>query len=383
MGYTGEYLVRSLHDLTYRHDGNRLMYVKAADNDQYVSTFEDEVHEAEECSYDLNGNLIKDNNRNLQDIDYNYLNLPQRICYGRQDAGKVISYIYATDGTKLKSLYATGTNDILSPIGTLDSNMDNDIVYSDSVVYCDNSLYVKGRLDRILLPDGYIQVTYRTVRGRLVAFYEYYYLMKDHQGSARINISEEYLDDRPSEGSQKAVSYYPFGKAMTGWTKWVNPFKEPYTYTGKKEETMHELGWYDYGKRFYDPNYRLSFISIDPLCEKYYSISPYAYCANNPVKYVDLRGDSLILAGNVLDIQAIASTYNLGLGGFYTTSADATGKMSISPVAGTDPNKMTAEQKAYYSVLDKVISGTDGMTTINVVNGTLVVIGDVNQVLLI
>ena len=378
LGYTGEYLVRSLDDLTYRYDGNRLMAVEAADNDQYVSTFEDEVHEAEECSYDLNGNLVKDNNRNLQNIDYNYLNLPQQIYYGKQDAGKVISYTYATDGTKLKSLYATGTNDILSPIGTLDSNMDNDIVYSDSVVYCDNSLYVKGRLDRILLPDGYIQVTYQTIRGRLVAFYKYYYLMKDHQGSARINISEEYLDDRPSEGCREAVSYYPFGKAMTGWTKWVNPFKEPYTYTGKKEETMHGLGWYDYGKRFYDPNYRLSFISIDPLCEKYYSISPYAYCANNPIRYVDLQGDSLILSGNALDIQAIASTYNLGLGGFYTTSADATGKMSISPVAGTDPNKMTAEQKAYYSALDKVISGTDGMTTINVANGTSVVIGDVN-----
>ena len=293
LGYTGEYLVRSLDDLTYRYDGNRLMAVEAADNDQYVSTFEDEVHEAEECSYDLNGNLVKDNNRNLQNIDYNYLNLPQQIYYGKQDAGKVISYTYATDGTKLKSLYATGTNDILSPIGTLDSNMDNDIVYSDSVVYCDNSLYVKGRLDRILLPDGYIQVTYQTIRGRLVAFYKYYYLMKDHQGSARINISEEYLDDRPSEGCRKAVSYYPFGKAMTGWTKWVNPFKEPYTYTGKKEETMHGLGWYDYGKRFYDPNYRLSFISVDPLCEKYYSISPYAYCANNPIRYVNLQGDSL------------------------------------------------------------------------------------------
>ena len=88
LGYTGEYLVRSLDDLTYRYDGNRLMAVEAVDNDQYVSTFEDEVHEAEECSYDLNGNLVKDNNRNLQDIDYNYLNLPQRICYGRQDAGK-------------------------------------------------------------------------------------------------------------------------------------------------------------------------------------------------------------------------------------------------------------------------------------------------------
>jgi RHS repeat-associated protein len=290
----------------------------------------------------------------------------------------VISYTYATDGTKLRALYATGTNNILSPIGVLNTNVDNDIIYSDSTVYCDNSIYVNGKLDKILLPDGYVQVTYRTIRGRLVAFYDYYYTIKDHQGSARINIAEEYLDNRPSEGCRKALSYYPFGKAMNNWISWVVPFKDPYTYTGKKEETMHSLGWYDYGKRFYDPNYRLSFISIDPLCEKYYSISPYVYCANNPIRYVDLQGDSLILSGNALDIQTIASTYNLGLGGFYTTSADAIGKMSISPVAGTDPNKMTAEQKAYYSALDKVISGTDGMTTINVANGTSVVIGDVN-----
>ena len=42
MGYTGEHLVRSLDDLTYRYDGNRLMAVEAVDNDQYVSTFENE-----------------------------------------------------------------------------------------------------------------------------------------------------------------------------------------------------------------------------------------------------------------------------------------------------------------------------------------------------
>ncbi|MCP9610826.1 hypothetical protein [Coprobacter tertius] len=36
----------------------------------------------------------------------------------------------------------------------------------------------------------------------------------------------------------------------------------------------------------------------DPLAEKYYSISPYAFCGNNPLKYIDLRGDSLTLAGD-------------------------------------------------------------------------------------
>ncbi len=315
LGYTREYNVRSLDDLTYQYNGNQLMSIEATENAQYINNFEDEVHDAEECFYDLNGNLVRDNNRNLQNIDYNYLNLPQQIYYGKQDAGKVISYTYATDGTKLRALYATGTNNILSPIGVLNTNVDNDIIYSDSTVYCDNSIYVNGKLDKILLPDGYVQVTYRTIRGRLVAFYDYYYTIKDHQGSARINIGEEYLDNRPSEGCRKALSYYPFGKAMNNWISWVVPFKDPYTYTGKKEETMHSLGWYDYGKRFYDPNYRLSFVSIDPLCEKYYSISPYVYCANNPINMVDADG---LYPRSILVYDA-----NLGLYGGYKFTKSA------------------------------------------------------------
>ena len=34
--------------------------------------------------------------------------------------------------------------------------------------------------------------------------------------------------------------------------------------------------------------------SMDPLCEKYYSTSPYAWCGNNPVNYVDLDGKDAI-----------------------------------------------------------------------------------------
>ncbi|MDR0810858.1 MAG: hypothetical protein LBN23_01070, partial [Paludibacter sp.] len=41
-----------------------------------------------------------------------------------------------------------------------------------------------------------------------------------------------------------------------------------------------------------------SAMSIDPLCEKYYWISPYAYCLNNPVKYVDPDGRSTRVAMN-------------------------------------------------------------------------------------
>lgn len=39
----------------------------------------------------------------------------------------------------------------------------------------------------------------------------------------------------------------------------------------------------------------LQSMSIDPLCEKYYSISPYAYCMNNPVKYIDPDGKDVAI----------------------------------------------------------------------------------------
>ena len=54
-------------------------------------------------------------------------------------------------------------------------------------------------------------------------------------------------------------------------------------------DLMHGLNLYDYGARLYDPLIG-QFTSIDPLCEKYYSVSPYAYCAGNPVNRIDPDG---------------------------------------------------------------------------------------------
>ena len=55
---------------------------------------------------------------------------------------------------------------------------------------------------------------------------------------------------------------------------------------------------YDYGSRGYYPAIG-RFTSVDPLAEKYYSISPYAYCAGNPVRYIDPTGKWFWEAKNV------------------------------------------------------------------------------------
>ena len=48
----------------------------------------------------------------------------------------------------------------------------------------------------------------------------------------------------------------------------------------------------DFGARFYDPR-TAAWLSQDPLSEKYYPISPYAYCAGNPVNLVDPTGKDI------------------------------------------------------------------------------------------
>ena len=52
---------------------------------------------------------------------------------------------------------------------------------------------------------------------------------------------------------------------------------------------MHGLNTYDYGARQYN-SLLGRWDRIDPLCEKYYSVSPYAYCANNPILLIDPDG---------------------------------------------------------------------------------------------
>ena len=51
--------------------------------------------------------------------------------------------------------------------------------------------------------------------------------------------------------------------------------------------------FYYFGARYYDPTLSGLFLSVDPRADKYPSISPYAYCAWNPIKIIDPSGDTL------------------------------------------------------------------------------------------
>ena len=72
------------------------------------------------------------------------------------------------------------------------------------------------------------------------------------------------------------------------------------TFTGKERDS--ETGFSYFGARFYDSDLMTGWLSVDPLSDKYPSLSPYNYCALNPIRIIDPNGDScaVLLAGNTL-----------------------------------------------------------------------------------
>ncbi len=69
----------------------------------------------------------------------------------------------------------------------------------------------------------------------------------------------------------------------------IGSFANPYKYKFNGKELDEETGLYYYGARYYDPRVSI-WLSVDPLAEKFPGVSPYAFCNNNPLYFVDPTG---------------------------------------------------------------------------------------------
>ena len=111
------------------------------------------------------------------------------------------------------------------------------------------------------------------------------YYIADHLGSTRMVVDS-------NDNVKETINYYPFGSEMkmqdpaqmTGGTS------HPFRFTGKELDRLNSLNMYDFGARWYDVAGVPMWTSVDPLCEKYYNITPYSYCAGNPVNRFDSDG---------------------------------------------------------------------------------------------
>jgi RHS repeat-associated protein len=233
----------------------------------------------EEYIYYSSGALMSDYNRNICMIKYNYLTLPKSVQFRY---GHRIEYVYDAAGVRHRTRHKDANHNLNYGWWSMDEPTNSDIQFTTTTDYVGNKIYKNGDLKMILTEGGYIEKVNNV-------FNRYYYL-KDHLGNNRIVMN--------SSGTVMQVNnYYPSGTSIAENT---NPRRtdqgiQPYKYNGKELDRTNGLNFYDYEARSYDPTL-MRFTTIDPLAEKYYSISPYAYCLNNPVKFIDPDGRNPVTA---------------------------------------------------------------------------------------
>lgn len=239
-----------IDNLTYTYEGSNQL-LKVEDDALKDKGFIDILANPNDYAYNDNGNLTADYNKEIFDIQYNFLNLPQRVVFGSLNSGDHIDYIYNALGIKLQNHTSSVVTD-----------------YIGNFVYEDNDLqYIKNSNGRILVENGN---------------YNYEYFIKDQVGNTRVTID--------ANGTiLQEDSYYPFGLQIEGLS-YTNPsrtIKNKIKFQGQEEQD--ELGWYHFKWRMHNPEIG-RFMVVDPLAEKYPYFSTYAFSGNRVVDAVELEG---------------------------------------------------------------------------------------------
>ena len=229
--------------------------------------------------YDNNGNLTCMHDlitpESYEDysstLSYNLLNLPLHLT---TDGDDYIDFRYLADGTKV------------SAIGYEDYGFK----YAGPFRY------------RVELGDAFIESS-EAAGGRIWCYDENdpdtpapenRYLITDHLGSTRVVLKGD------GTLSMKA-DYLPYGGLISG--SGLNVAENDYLWTGKElQHQLFDTPAYDSSARYLLTNGL--FASPDPLAEKYPGVSPYAYCAGNPISRIDKSGNCFETAFDVVSLVA-------------------------------------------------------------------------------
>jgi RHS repeat-associated protein len=120
----------------------------------------------------------------------------------------------------------------------------------------------------------------------------YMYIFLSNEEATPVDV---YFDDFKVTQVKSPVlqmdDYYPFGLAFNSFSR-ENSVKQDFKYNGKELQDELNLGWLDYGARMYMADVGRWDV-VDPLTDKYESISSYCYVANNPVSLIDPDGQKI------------------------------------------------------------------------------------------
>ena len=268
-----------IDNLNIKYYGNQLEEIEEdAAELLYSGSFDYKGSRGSRYAYNANGSLVCDRSRNIAYISYDFNNNPQAIYF---TDGSVTKYIYSATGEKLRTVHLTAVPNITRAMGEHTELTEAQILSADSTDYIFGGRLIlkNGIPDMMLFDGGYCKATSVSPTSESFAFY---YYNRDHLGNIR-----EVLD---ANGAVcQYTDYYAFGAPFCMPGTYIGASLQPYKFNGKELDLMHGLNTYDYGARQYYPVVPV-WDRMDPLCEKYYGVSPYAYCHDNPIMRVDPNG---------------------------------------------------------------------------------------------
>ncbi len=208
-------------------------------------------------------------------FSYNLLNLPAQIKSGSTVKA---NYTYLSDGTKAAAYTS--------------ANAGKD--YVGSFVYIRGSGGTRT-LESVAFGGGRIR---KSGSSYLVDYH-----VTDHLGSVRAIVTNGNIIEQND--------YYPFGtRHSNGLTQLA---ANRWRFSGKEEQDgAFGIAYSDFGARFLASG-TASWTSIDPMAEKYYAVSPYAYCNNNPVRQIDPSGRNPIVIGGAAAAALDVALIGLGV----------------------------------------------------------------------
>ena len=297
----------SERNIRYDLDGNLLHLERYQDNanmPQATLDFRYDGPKRVRYAYDSNGNISCDPLRCFE-IRYNLLNLASEVIgHDPEDTAAegtlLCETVYYADGTRSGVRRPDDGPWLTRYVSSLICNGDSEFLYPMGVV---------SDFGYIDLQSGKMQ-----------------YFLRDHLGSVRVIAEDRHM-------VISRTDYLPFGVRMSGdGLTGANSTARSsfFGFSGKENEmwggydtadgdiTPHWLKgerYQHFGARAYDP-VSCIFMQVDPMAEKYYGMTPYGYCAGNPVMMVDPDGNFpetlWDIANVVLDVTSLVSNIKQG-----------------------------------------------------------------------
>jgi RHS repeat-associated protein len=241
-----------------------------------IKTFKIGGSTQRQYGYDANGNLTSFTGLTLSyGNDNNQLTGDGSRTFSFDDAGRVETISSTSLGYDCLSNMVSYGNDAYG--------YDHENLRIWKIESGDTTFYIRDGLQELAEygSDNELLGEYYYAHGRKLVKHDpdkgllWYYT--DHLGSTR-------LLELGTQQSDMRRDYYPFGEAVTS----SGDEESLYQFTGKEKDS--NTGLFYFGARYYDPGIG-RFLSVDPLAEKYWAWSPYAYGLDNPMRFIDPDGN--------------------------------------------------------------------------------------------